>query len=322
MIIKCLRIVAVFLLVFTFGCNSKRNNYKNQMEWSAFYWNGDSINGRWFDKLALKVPVKLQGIKKEFLAQLDLGAPHSIIYENTTRSFISKNKSSFINLDTIDKGYSINGKKLVFLKNIDINVGNHSVESKELGLLTNYGINYSIEELESTNNLSIGSIGVNAFENKVLIIDFPKQQFTVKDSLNSNFEKQVDWVNLKIENGRIKMPLIVNNKEEWFMFDTGASWFPIMTNMSLWKEWRDKNSKVDTMKTSSWGEEYNVLGSQMRTPFKLGNTELLGMIYENPKQWNTDMLKKEGVLGIIGNAFFFKNTIVIDFKNERFGIIN
>ncbi len=318
---KSIKALITLVLVFTFACNSTPNKHQSQTEWSPFYWEGDSINGRWFEKLALKIPVKLQGIQKELRAQLDLGAPHSMIYENATKSFIAQNKRAFSNLDTIDKGYNINGNKLVFLKSIDLNVGKHSVENKELGLLTNFGNNYSNADL-SRNDLSIGTIGVNAFENKVLVIDFPNQQFAVKDSVNNDFGKNVNWINLNIENGRIKMPLTVNGKQEWFMFDTGASWFPLMTNMDLWEEWRDKNSKIDTMATSSWGEKYNVLGAQMKTPFKLGDIELSGMVYENPKQWNTDFLKREGILGIIGNAFFFNNTIAIDFAKQRFGIIN
>ena len=49
--------------------------------WIPFQWHGDSIGNKYFDKLAIVVPVKIDNLPYNFGMQLDLGAVETMFYE-------------------------------------------------------------------------------------------------------------------------------------------------------------------------------------------------------------------------------------------------
>ncbi len=49
------------------------------LPWIKFYWTGNSIGDRYFDKFAIDVPIKIDNIPYQFKAQLDVGAVNTML---------------------------------------------------------------------------------------------------------------------------------------------------------------------------------------------------------------------------------------------------
>ena len=59
-------------------------NSKSQTEisWANFEWSGDTLSGKFYDKYAMLVPCKIEGLPNVFSFQFDLGANLTGVYEN------------------------------------------------------------------------------------------------------------------------------------------------------------------------------------------------------------------------------------------------
>ena len=64
--IKLFLIIAVFLSV--------NSLFAQKPNWISYKWLGDSISGKYYDKLAIMVPVTFDNLPYKFQMQLDLGA--------------------------------------------------------------------------------------------------------------------------------------------------------------------------------------------------------------------------------------------------------
>ncbi len=126
-----------------------------------------------------------------------------------------------------------------------------------------------------------------------------------------------------MERGRIKIPFKIGNDVHFLMFDTGSSIFPILTDSTYWEKYADLTSNdIDTLNISSWGTWYDVYGAPLKTPVFIGERQLeKKRIYLNPRKDFAQFFRREQVLGITGNAYFLNETVIIDFKYSRFGIL-
>ena len=116
------------------------------------------------------------------------------------------------------------------------------------------------------------------------------------------------------------IPIKVNEKTLYFMYDSGSSLFPMITSLNNWNE--ITSQKVDdTLSVTNLGKPLKMIGSNASKQIKIGSISLIDfkVYYAQDTNFDTlfDQLKCDG---IIGNAFFFDKTICIDFKNKRFGV--
>src|SRR6185503_16559773 len=117
-------------------------------------------------------------------------------------------------------------------------------------------------------------------------------------------------------------PLTVNGKVQWYMFDTGASLFPIITDENNWRSFCDL-SKVDTLKIASWGTVYNVYGAKTNRDIYFNKTKFPPTTaYMMTLREYIEMFKQEQISGTTGNAYFLNNVIALDFRNARFGVMD
>ena len=100
------------------------------------------------------------------------------------------------------------------------------------------------------------------------------------------------------------------------MFDTGSSLFPIITDANKINLF-SSSPDVDVIQTSSWGQIHNVTGKMIDDPFILAGQSYSKVIaYAS----TVNLGAGDSYDGITGNALFWDKTIVIDFKNKKFGI--
>lgn len=304
-----------FLLLFILVSFSA---FGQKQEWIPFSWTGDSVSGKYFDKLAMIIPVTIDNLPYKFKMQLDLGAVTTVLYGNTILPYLNVNSELKNKLDTT-LIFWIQGQKNYKFKNVNIKLGSVSLGNKNIGYFQHYGKILSNDSINTNSEKLIGTIASDLFQDKILIIDYPNKRISVTTDL----PKQLDKVNFqpcKIKDGRIKIPLKINNEQEYLLFDTGSSLFALMTTEKRAKQ-ISGGKVIDSLRISSWGKHYIVDGREVISEIKFAHRQLHSskVFYDKLNKYG-DLYKKEEIWGITGNSYFLNNIIIIDYKNKRFGI--
>lgn len=313
-----------FIVIFLGSCSNFKKDQKNQIEkqrsWINFEWYGDSIGNRYYDKLAITIPLSIEGIPHKFKSQFDLGANRTMVYGNSIRPYLDKYSNISEKLDTLN----IQSSKVGGFKNINFKLDTVLFENQELVHFEGYGEKLTKDSIETRTIKHIGTIGADLFQNKYLIIDFPNERIAILDSLNANYIKRTTFVDAKLDKGRIKVPVTINGSVHYFMFDTGASLFPLSVTKEDIKLISSLDSANDTLNISTWGEYYDVHGYKITSSIFIGDYKIETQnlnVYDSKKEFK-QFYENAGISGLMGNTFFTDKEIIIDFKNKRFGIVN
>ena len=151
------RILTFFLIILGLvSCDQEPEKTGGSI---SFKWKSFEQDGIKIEHGAMRVPVSLDKIDKQFEMQFDLGLDVNAIYGNSLTSII-KEYPDLGNQIAKGKGYEVL-KTNLFIDNKKSNVDS-------LFIRKNYGEKTAFKDLEL-----IGSIGANEIENKILVIDFP-----------------------------------------------------------------------------------------------------------------------------------------------------
>lgn len=292
--------------------------FAQKQNWIPFKWVGDSVAGKYFDKLAMTVPVRIENLPHKFEMQLDLGAVTTVVYGNTIRPYLDKYELLQSKLDTA-LVFWIQNQKNYMLNNIDLKLGKEAFKNIKVGLFKNYGDSMTSDSIKSPTVKHIGTIAPDLFKDKILIIDYPHKKFCIVDNLPQKY-LQASFVTYKEKDGRIFVPFLINGQQQDLLFDTGSSLFALLTT--------EQNANAigaqtisDSIKISSWGDYYMVYGKKVKSDIRLGNKAFnAATVYYDKIKKLDQFYHDEKIWGITGNAYFLPNTIIIDYKNKMFGI--
>ncbi len=286
------RLLLLITIVIGFFTSLKAQNID-------FKWEKDSINGKLVDKIAMSVPFTIEN--KTYRFQFDLGANMTLIYDKCFE------KTEFIKNKKTDKPMEAAGHQVFTIDNQNFSVGKLKVENYKLhGLL-----NFEQEE-------ACGVVGADLFQNKYLIIDFPNKKAIVTDKLKTT--KKIDFVDIKIINNKPILPLEIDGKVYHFQYDNGASVFPIVSYKKNFQNLIESSEIIENFNIRNFNNPLIVKAIKTNKEIIIGKSS-----FNTKEFWFTDedyfSFEQQGIDGIIGNVFFLDKTIVIDFKNKKFGII-
>ena len=264
-----------------------------------FKWERDSINGKLVDKIAMSVPFTIEN--KTYRFQFDLGANMTLIYDKCFE------KTEFIKNKKTDKPMEAAGHQVFTVDNQNFSVGKLKIENYKLhGLL-----NFEQEE-------ACGVVGADLFQNKYLIIDFPNKKAIVSEKLKTN--KKIDFVDIRIINNKPILPLEIDGKVYQFQYDNGASIFPIVSYKKNFQNLIESSEIIENFNIRNFNNPLIVRAIKTNKEIIIGKSS-----FNTKEFWFTDedyfSFEQQEIDGIIGNVFFLDKTIVIDFKNKKFGII-
>src|SRR5215216_2672995 len=96
LIIGCFIAFSVFC-----SCSSQNKLPKDpdRYNWFSFKWYADSVSGRYFDKLALTLPVEINNLKGNFITQFDLGSNSTDLYGNCLKNYFDSREELLSMLD-------------------------------------------------------------------------------------------------------------------------------------------------------------------------------------------------------------------------------
>lgn len=306
------------LLTFLFLLMLTTAAFGQQLPWIPFNWEGGSLAGRHFDKVAITVPVSLDNLPHKFNMQLDLGAITTVVYGNPIAPYLAKYPALQAKYDTTRTFY-IQSQKNGKLVGVNLKLGPVDFGTRDLGYFKNFGDKPAAKALATKAPAHIGTLAPDLFQNRVLIIDYPHQRLCVVDEVPTQYASAA-FQPFKLKDGRIKIPLQLNGQSEDLLFDTGSSLFALLTTRPR-AEAIAAGPVQDSVKTSSWGEYYYVYGRRPKAPVYFGNKQLASaLVFADNLHKFDKFYEEEKVWGITGNAYFLRNTVIIDYKNHVFGV--
>lgn len=292
-----------------------QSKFKNEkIVWIDFEWADPS------SKDVMLITSKLDTLDYLFRWQLDTGSPYTYIEGGTFKKF--SNKFPYLvdmikRVDTVFNGswYKIFRPPFKFDKPILPNI-----------ILKNdkIGGDFSQDLLDKYKGFSIGTIGVDIFKDKVLILDFKNKKIGYSDSLTKQFYKQkLSSSSFQFYKNRIILPVQIGSEKINFMYDCGASMFTLNTTPKYSKSFAPKQL-TDTLHDINNGETgamYNALGGKTHKQVRiLGNTYKNMVIYL--EKGESEIFEEAKVAGAIGNKLFLDHIVIIDFRVKRFSLVD
>jgi len=294
--------------------------FGQKSEWIHFDWHGETIFGKRFDKIAMSIPLSVENLPYKFCAQFDMGATQTLFYGNALKNYPIAHLSS--KLDSL-KPYYLNGNKGDFLRSIDIKLDQKKFTNTDVAFIYNYGDEIPKDSINSKNQQLIGTVAPDLFQNKYLIIDFPNQRIRTYDALPQKYKK-ANFVDMIVRKGRIKIPLKVNNKTEYVMFDTGNCLGGLLLDKKSIAHFADSTQQAKEFLTGKqWGKDFMMYQKEIKYDVFLNNRKMpiqyaQFTYYDDEVQFN----KEENIVGLIGPLFFINDVVIVDYKNLKFGTLN
>ena len=307
--INILPILIVSMISILTTYRSEINNAKDdELKWINFMWISDSVDNQFVDKTRIYLPVRIEGIPHDFTLQFDLGSDITQIYDASIMPYLTVYPEVKQKLDTSNH-----------LNHIDLIVDGYTFKDRSLSLREDNRNVLTTDSVDTKTTKHIGTIGVDLFKDKVLIIDYPNEQIAVTDKVPLDMAKKAYFVNITLDRrGRAVLPLQIKGKERKVLFDTGSSLFSILTIPENWAE-VTSHQVTDSMAVPSWGETIYLYGT-MGDHVYLGKQKLPKAVFYKTEAL-ANFLEYNGTWGMTGNAYFWDNTVIVDFANKRFGVI-
>lgn len=295
----------ILLLLSCIGCSKKQS-----LEWIPFNWEGDTISGKYIEKAFIYIPVKVAGLPSDFTMQFDLGTGRSMFYGNSIEPYLAE-FTPFAN--TLDSTSGL-------FRDICLKMGRVEFKEIDIEYRKNFGEITPRDSIHSKTPKHIGTIAPDIFRNKILMIDYKLNRLAVSDSLPDEY-KDLPAEKFELEGGIMKLPFRINGKDCKLLFDTGSSPFQLVTSKERALEISDSMITDSLSGPLWWGTEITFYGLDINKPVEFGGKVLKNskVYYEKNKLWD-GIYKSFNVWGITGNAYFFDNTVIIDYKNKLFRV--
>lgn len=276
-----------------------------------FQWISDSLGDQHFDRAMIYLPVSIDGLPHDFTFQFDLGLDVTLVYEQSIRPYLAEYPELGQKLDT--------ASDLDFLRQVDIVIDGREFTDRSILLYDDDRNVLTADSVRSTTTKHIGSVGVDLFQDKVLIIDYPNTRIAVTEEVPPTMVESATFVDITLDRrGRAVLPLVVKNEVRKVTFDTGSSLFQLITTPPNWAE-VTSGRVTDSILVTTFGAEYYMYGTELDSIY-LGDERLSKAIcYQN--EYIANSLNYNGVWGMTGNAYFWDYKVIVDFASKQFGVI-
>ena len=305
--------VLVFLSFAVADAHAGDRSQKKSLEWIPFYWEGDSISGKYLRKAYLYIPVRIEGIPDSFSMQLDLGTMETQFYGNPLKPYLDEFPA------LAGKLGAFGGARDAIFRQVNLRMGKAQMQV-DVWHRANFGDKISKDSILSDRPVHIGTIAPDIFQDKVLIIDYKSCRLAVADRLPARYEK-LPAGKFELDNGIIKLPFRINGEARQVMFDTGSSPFPLATSKQMALEISEPVITDSLSGPLWWGREITFYGLEVNKPVELGGELLKNgrVYYDKEGLWN-EVYNSLNVWGLAGNAYFFDHILILDYKNGLFRI--
>lgn len=280
----------------------------NSIAYSNIVWVDDTIGGQLIKKTAFYVPVKIEGIKENLFMQFDTGNGATVLYGKT----LNKLLKNYPHVNT-----SFSKDSIQYFNNATLNIGNLKLKAEKLKLLDYMGSS----EIDSS-FIKIGTLGFDTFVGRTLILDFKNDKIAITNKSINELEETYEIIEqASVDKFPLLIPVKIGEDNSRLFYDTGSSMFSLLTSEKKLASIQSDH-KTDTICcVRSWGKKYEIYRKQIDLPIKVGSSAHKGeFVYGYFKLNAIDYVPNWFLFGITGNRLFENQKLVIDNKNNKFGI--
>lgn len=291
---------AVFLAAFVgAGCSRGAARWDRVGEpprepaWISFRWADDEVDGRRIERIALMVPARLDDDARPVEMQLDLGSDATMIQASALRRIGRAADSP--------------------AQDVRVALGDDVFRAPRV-LVRDDGGDDADEEGGPPNG---GTLGVDVFRDRVLVLDYPRRRLRVLDEPPAEFRDAARPIEINAH-GKVVFPMTLRGLACRVLFDTGSSRFQLMTTAERIDEFSTA-APVDSIPVWSFGKPHVVVGRPIADEVVLAGEARRGVVvYADARAEAVDLYRADGVDALTGNALFWDRTVVVDFRNRTF----
>ena len=285
-------------------------NEPKLIDYNEIYWRSDSLGKEKVEKTAFLLKVNIDNIEGDYYMQFDTGTSKTVFYGNTLSEVLKANpvKKIIFAKDSIQS-----------VKNVKFTIGKTTLFAKSISVKPNFGSS----KIDAEFNV-IGTIGFDALINRTLVLNFKSDKIAItKKSIYELGFPTTIVKDASVDKFPLLIPAKIGDKKIRFFFDTGSSMFPILTSVDKLKELKSEAS-IDTLCcVRNWNNLFPVYRRKINSKINFN-----GVVSENDYVYGINMsminilnyLPESFMYGMTGNKLFNNRIIVVDSKNNKFGI--
>lgn len=275
--------------------------------------NKDTIPITWIENevspiAAMLLPVKIEGIATPFYMQFDTGSTSTIFYKNAIESIAEKFPTKISKIDRINNNIKL-----------DFRIGKITVSSNTF-LVINHG--NKIKWNDTKFPKIIGTIGTDFLEKKIAVLNF-KENYCLFGTSYPSKRIENSLTSFEFKKRKILLPVVINGENYNLLYDSGTSAFELITSKKIWNELSIKNEEIKINKGNSWGNILKTYSTASDKNIKFENIaiDLNEVTYiEGTSFVQNTLMKLSGMGGMIGNKVIKDKVLILDCKNQKFGI--
>jgi len=238
---------------------------------------------------AIIVPISLGGAAYKY--QLDTGTETTIVYgSEAAKAF----------------GWKL-GQKMVRIPGIGM--GGVTLPAADVQVAANF-----------QNRGTAGTIGLDVLIGHVVVLDFPARRIYVlqRADLPAAVRQRTSWAPAEIRRGKFLVHARLNGAEcNGLFLDTGSSAFPLMVDADHWKTLTRPTYGEPPAKeaiVNSWGKQVKFVGQPALGAIEIASLRVEHpLIFRMPEGFGASRQQPQAVSGLIGNALFWDDILVLDF---------
>lgn len=276
----------------------------------AFKWQGDSIGPNWEPHAALLLPIRLPGCPRQFYMQFDSGSPYSMFYRDKLLNIANKYHLAMTVTDSLQT-----------LKDYTFHVGQMPVTAKSIAVK-------QFDEADSAPEsevLIIGTIGADFIENRMILIDYPRQSVTNAPELPSSLKSEQAMSEFSFSGRSVLLPAIIHGAKTLLFFDTGSSAFELLTDKQSFDRMATPGTMPVQYQVASWDKTLAAYTSPTNDSLEINSRRIpihRVTYMEGASATQIDQMRRLGIGGMTGNKLFLHHRLLLDTRNGQFAVLN
>ena len=279
----------------------------------TFNWVNDTIEAYVETKIAMVIPLKIEGLSHKFYVQFDTGSPYTFIYEKDLESL---------------KSFGLNIKEVVneegqYVQDLDFELGGNRINASMIKILENYGNTF--DQSDTTATINMGTIGSDFMDNRITVIDFKNQYIQFYDERPPWMTDLPDFASFDFKGRRFMLPAIIDVKRFELFYDSGCSAFGLITTKNRFEDYTNINSEEISYNANRWGDALPIHHKATDQKMTIGHANL-GLerisyvdMYADIQRFVTPFTR---VGGWLGNKPFLESTLILDTQKQEFIVLN
>lgn len=290
--------------------------------WIHFDWQGQTIFGTYYPRVAMSIPLQLESLPYPFCAQFDLGATTTMLYGNAFRTYAAKHPAILQKLDTSLGTYYLNGTACYYLKQLNFQLDKTLFRQRNVVYVPHYGDEIPPDSMNTASPKLIGTIAPDLFQNKVLVIDFARNRMGAFDHLPPQYAR-ANFVPSLMRKGRIKVPLQIGDSIRYVLFDTGNCLADLLLDKETIRELTDASeTPTVALNGNTWGQSVVYYSQRINRNILLNGRKLnLSAAMYSDQASDVQFNKEEKIIGLMGPLLFANKIIIIDYRRSLFGVL-